>query len=90
MADYISATPDRLAASKKETQDKLDLLNLEISRLDNEANGTGNGGSKRRFEDSAFVEQSKEIVEGVRDAVKEGGLPSILRTALNLGLMMVF
>lgn len=51
---------------------KLEALNLEIARLGGGADGEGASGSKRRLDDSAFVEESREIVEGVRDAVKEG------------------
>lgn len=64
MAAYISAEPDRKASAAQAAQAKLDALNIEIARLDNT--------SKRRLDDHEFVEESRDIVEGVKDAVKEG------------------
>ncbi|KAK4694574.1 replication stress response regulator SDE2, partial [Phenoliferia sp. Uapishka_3] len=63
LAAYISAEPDRKAAAAQQAQAKLDELNQEIARLDNT--------SKRRLDDHEFVEESRDIVEGVKDAVKE-------------------
>lgn len=36
----------------------------------------GAGGQKRRLEDSKYVEESREIVSGVKDAVRAGALSS--------------
>lgn len=66
LAASIAAEPDRKAAAALATQAKLDALNLEIARLDTASHG------KRRLDDHEFVEASKDIVDGVRDAVKEG------------------
>ncbi|KAL8293180.1 hypothetical protein RQP46_000874 [Phenoliferia psychrophenolica] len=63
LAAYISAEPDRKASAALAAQEKLNALNLEIARLDNT--------SKRRLDDHEFVEESRDIVEGVKDAVKE-------------------
>lgn len=68
LAAYIQSAPDRAAAQAQQAQTKLDALNAEIARLD------GATSQKRRLDDHEFVEESKEIVEGVRDAVKEGEL----------------
>ncbi|KAK4051545.1 hypothetical protein OIV83_002685 [Microbotryomycetes sp. JL201] len=64
LAEYIQSAPVREQAQKAQAQAKLDALNAEIQRL------SGEGGQKRRLEDNEYIEQSKEIVEGVKDAVK--------------------
>lgn len=74
LASYLEAEPNRQAAAAQATQAKLDELNAEIARLDAAANGQGGGGGKRRLEDSAYVEQSRAMVEGVKDAVREAML----------------
>lgn len=68
LAAYIKSEPDRKAAAATAAQERLDALNQEIARLD------GQTGAKRRLEDTEYIEESREIVEGVRDAVKEGEL----------------
>ncbi|KAM0753800.1 hypothetical protein T439DRAFT_377941 [Meredithblackwellia eburnea MCA 4105] len=67
LAAYISSAPDRAAAQAQAAQEKLATLNAEIERLDAAASGS----NKRRLDDHKYVEESKGIVEGVRDAVKE-------------------
>ena len=71
LAAYLEAEPDRQAAASKATQAKLDELNAEIARLDAVSSGAG---GKRRLDDNAYVEQSRALVEGVKDAVKEAML----------------
>lgn len=70
LATYIQAAPLRESAARAVAQAKLEELNEEIRKLD--ANANGGGGVKRRLEDSKFVEESREMVEGVKDAVREG------------------
>lgn len=72
LAAYIKSEPDRKAAAATAAQERLDALNQEIARLDGET------GSKRRLEDTEYIEESREIVEGVRDAVKEGTFVAFL------------
>ena len=88
LADWIANEPDRQKLAAERAQARLESLNEEIRRLDaqvsgasgSEASGSGSGtgtaaqgpGAKRRLEDAEYVEKSREIVEGVRDAVKEG------------------
>lgn len=64
LAEYIQTAPQREAAQKAQAQAKLEALNLEIQKL------SGEGSQKRRLDDNEYIEQSKEIVEGVKDAVK--------------------
>lgn len=73
LAAYIQSAPDRATAAAQAAQAKLDALNLEIARLD------GATSSKRRLDDNEFVEESRELVEGVRDAVKEGEFAAVER-----------
>lgn len=68
LAEFIENAPVREAAAIKKSQDRLNELNEEIKMLD----GGGEAGNKRRLEDNDFIEESRELVEGVRDAVKDG------------------
>ncbi|BGP52118.1 hypothetical protein JCM10450v2_008089 [Rhodotorula kratochvilovae] len=103
LAALLEAEPDRLAAQALAKQKKLEELNNEIRRLEQQAgidssapaapvaSGSGSGsagedasrpavasgsaggsgvGGKRRLDDAKYVEESKEIVSGVKDAVK--------------------
>ncbi|KAM0789815.1 hypothetical protein ACM66B_006666 [Microbotryomycetes sp. NB124-2] len=64
LAEYIQSAPVREQAQKAQAQARLDALNAEIQKLSGESN------QKRRLDDNEYIEQSKEIVEGVKDAVK--------------------
>lgn len=86
MAAYIESQPLRAAHLQQEAQAKLDALNLEIQRLSTgqssleaaSGSASGMGGNKRQIlEDNEYVRESKEIVEGVRDAVKEGKMTGL-------------
>ncbi|GAA6058327.1 hypothetical protein JCM3770_003620 [Rhodotorula araucariae] len=104
LAALLEAEPDRLAAQALAKQKKLEELNNEIRRLEQQAgidssaaappvasgsgssaptdddaprpavpSGSGGGsgvGGKRRLDDAKYVEESKEIVSSVKDAVK--------------------
>ncbi|BGP28016.1 hypothetical protein Rt10032_c14g5352 [Rhodotorula toruloides] len=90
LAKLLESEPDRLAAAALAKQQKLDELNAEIKRLEQQAgidavqsgaveasgsgsapstSGAGGGGNKRKL-DAHYVEESREIVSGVKDAVK--------------------
>ncbi|KAK4056365.1 hypothetical protein OIO90_002508 [Microbotryomycetes sp. JL221] len=64
LAEYIQSAPQREQAQKAQAQAKLDALNEEIKKL------SGESSQKRRLDDNDYIEQSREIVEGVKDAVK--------------------
>ncbi|GJN94188.1 hypothetical protein Rhopal_007262-T1 [Rhodotorula paludigena] len=99
LATLLEAEPDRLAAAAQAKQKKLEELQAEIKRLEQQAGieqpvastssaaasgasagaeeraegkqaGGSGAGVKRRLEDSKYVEESKEIVSGVKDAVR--------------------
>ena len=44
------------------------------ARAYEDGHGDGPSGSKRRFDDTEYIEQSKELVDGVRSAVTAGTL----------------
>lgn len=69
IATYIETEPLRQQALKAASALKFETLNSEIARLDG---GESSGNVKRKLEDNTYVEESREIVTGVRDAVKEG------------------
>lgn len=83
LAKYLEGETDRKAAKAKAAAEKLEKLKAEIKRLDENLAGesaassggaggaTGASTSKRKLDDHEFVEQSREMVENVRDAVKE-------------------
>lgn len=120
LAALLDQEPDRLAAEALAKQKRLEQLNNEIRRLEQQAgvassasattpaagpvasgsasaSGSGSGigasassstgaksaagsagsgvGGKRRLDDAKYVEESKEIVSGVKDAVKAGAPP---------------
>ncbi|GAA5895668.1 hypothetical protein JCM8208_005294 [Rhodotorula glutinis] len=104
LADALENEPDRLAKEALAKQKRLEELNVEIRRLEQQAgvsaaaagpvaSGSGVGssggaaqdgarpapsaggaggavGGKRRLDDAKYVEESKEIVSGVKDAVR--------------------
>ncbi|KPV73173.1 uncharacterized protein RHOBADRAFT_55384 [Rhodotorula graminis WP1] len=110
LADALENEPDRLAAQALAKQKRLEELNNEIRRLEQQAGvaassssgsaaaggpvasgsgigsasgaaqdgarpapsagGSGAVGGKRRLDDAKYVEESKEIVSGVKDAVR--------------------
>ena len=78
----ISRLQRELDRANESIDDKLDKLEAEIKRLGGQ-DGTdpAASSSKRRLEDSAYIEQSKEINDNVKDAVRAGALrgsPSFL------------
>lgn len=76
LAAYLESEPARQAAARDTAKAKLESLNKEIERLNRQVDDKGEGpsaaGRKRRFEDNEYVEQSREIVENVKSAVKDG------------------
>ena len=132
LADALENEPDRLAAQALAKQKRLEELNAEIRRLEQQAGvaasssssagpvasgsgsgigssasgaaqdgarpapsaGGGAGGGKRRLDDAKYVEESKEIVSGVKDAVRAGAslsrllLPSASSRAPSLTLIL--
>lgn len=70
MADYIESEPIRKKAEQEAKKAKLEALEkkLGISK-DSDSASTG---QKRRFEDTEYLEQSQEIVDNVKSAVKAG------------------
>jgi tRNA C32,U32 (ribose-2'-O)-methylase TrmJ len=69
LAAYIESEPQRKAAAVAAQAEKVENLTNEINRLDH---AVGGGTNKRRLEDTKYVEESREMIEGVKDAVKEG------------------
>jgi len=73
LAAYIETEEDRKKALAEERKQKLEKLERSIQARTEDVEGDGSSiGKKRRLEDTEYVEKSKEIVEGVRNAVTAG------------------
>ena len=72
LAEYIEGEDVRKKAAAEARKEKLEKLERQIKAVDVDENGESSSGQKRRLEDTEYVEQSKELVEGVRSAVAAG------------------
>lgn len=69
MAAYLEAEPVRKKAAAEVAKAKLEQLERQLASSEELAEG-----KKRRFEDTEYLEQSREIVENVKSAVSIGML----------------
>ena len=78
LAEYIEAEPERKKAAAEAKAAKLEKLERKLGMA--EANANGESSKKRRLEDTEYIEQSQEIVDSVKNAVKTGTvyIPSAL------------
>ncbi|KAJ3825160.1 telomere stability and silencing-domain-containing protein [Lentinula raphanica] len=76
LAEYLESEPDRLAAKAEAQKAKLEALErrLGITGTDSASERPVDAvaGAKRRFEDTEYIEQSREIVDNVKSAVSAG------------------
>ncbi len=77
MAEYLEAEPERAAAKAEAQKAKLEALERKLG-IDPKSGTNTPGepatvaGKKHRFEDTEYLEQSKELVDGVKNAVSLG------------------
>lgn len=77
MAAYLESEPERVKAQQEARRAKLEKLE---KRLGLDANGkekamdgeSSASGAKRRFDDTEYLEQSRDIVDNVKSAVAAG------------------
>lgn len=88
LAEYLESEPERLAAKAEAQKAKLEALERRLG-IDNPSTGAGPSrtgsssseqpaklaGKKHRFDDTEYLEQSRELVENVKSAVSAGKLP---------------
>jgi len=72
LADYIEGEDQRKKAVSEARKQKLEKLERRIQAAEVNEDEPSGSGQKRRLEDTEYVEQSKELVEGVRNAVAAG------------------
>ncbi|EJD49645.1 hypothetical protein AURDEDRAFT_112473 [Auricularia subglabra TFB-10046 SS5] len=76
LATYMEAEPDRKKAAADARKAKLAALEKQLGIDPKNPNAQTDAepqvGQKRRFEDTKFLEETQELVEGVRDAVAAG------------------
>jgi hypothetical protein len=99
LAEYVASAPEREAAKREEAKARLTKLQEEIQRMDggntsgsdkasgsNAGASTSKAGVKRRLDDQKFVEESREMVDNVKNAVAAGELahPRSLDMYLNV------
>lgn len=81
LAEYIESEPERKAAKAEAQKAKLEALERKLGIDPKSGSGSNTPGSsdppvlagkKHRFEDNEYLEQSKELVEGVKSAVSAG------------------
>lgn len=82
LAEYLESEPERLAAKAEAQRAKLEALERKLGIDNNAASSSAPNpstssntpppvlaGKKHRFDDSEYLEQSRELSEGVRNAV---------------------
>ncbi|KAJ3557494.1 hypothetical protein NP233_g11727 [Leucocoprinus birnbaumii] len=79
LAEYLESEPERLAAKAEAQRNKLEALEKRLgiehkdtSRKPGEVSLEVVSGKKHRFDDTEYLEQSRELVDGVKSAVSAG------------------
>ncbi|KAJ7583637.1 telomere stability and silencing-domain-containing protein [Mycena floridula] len=83
LAEYLEAEPQRQAAKAEASKAKLEALEKKLGM-----NGSGDAAAaakKYRFEDTSYLEQSKDLVDGVKSAVSLALLKKKKKAKLNAG-----
>lgn len=85
LAEYLESEPERVAAKAEAQKAKLEALERKLGIDPSSGTNTPGepapaAGKKHRFEDTEYLEQSKELVDGVKNAVS-AGMCSFLRVA---------
>jgi hypothetical protein len=76
LAEHLEKEPERQKAAQEAKRAKLEALERKLG-----INGDGvadQAGKKHRLDDTEYIEQSREIVDSVKNAVKAGELLSSL------------
>ncbi|KDQ59050.1 hypothetical protein JAAARDRAFT_127591 [Jaapia argillacea MUCL 33604] len=68
LAEYMESEPDRKKVAAEQAKAKLEALEKKIAEP--------NPGAKRRFDDTEYMEQTREIADGVKSAVAAGLFPT--------------
>ena len=74
LAAYLESEPERIKARQEAQRAKLDKLERRLG-IDEDGKAREEGssaGAKRRFDDTEYIEQSKDIVDNVKSAVTAG------------------
>ncbi|CAE6442904.1 unnamed protein product [Rhizoctonia solani] len=76
MAAYLETEPERKKAAAEEKRAKLEALEKQLGITPGETSKDGESsaraGQKHRFDDTEYLEQSREITDGVKSAVAAG------------------
>lgn len=81
MAEYIESEPARKKAVADAQRAKLEALERQLG-IDSSSSGAGSSepgkvaGKKHRFDDTEYLEQSRDLVDGVKSAVAAGTFTS--------------
>ncbi|KAL5635075.1 hypothetical protein ACGC1H_002940 [Rhizoctonia solani] len=71
MAAYLEGEPERKKAAAEEKRAKLEALEKQLG-ITPDGESSVRAGQKRRFDDTEYLEQSREITDGVKSAVAAG------------------
>ena len=73
MADYIESEPARKKAQQEAQRAKLEALEKKLG-INKDGSGPSDplAGKKHRLEDTEYLEQSKDLVDNVKNAVTVG------------------
>jgi len=76
MATYLEGEPERKKAAAEEKRAKLEALEKQLGISEagpsQEGESSARAGQKHRFDDTEYLEQSREITDGVKSAVAAG------------------
>jgi hypothetical protein len=82
LAEYLEQEPARKKAAAEAQRAKLEALERKLG-IDGAAGSSSNGdptqvaGRKHRFDDNEYLEQSRELVDSVKNAVTAGQFSSL-------------
>ena len=72
LAEYLESEPERKKAAAEARKAKIEALERKLGMKDDGKGEGSSTGAKRRFDDTEFIEQSREIVDNVKSAVTAG------------------
>jgi hypothetical protein len=92
LAEYLEQEPARKKAAAEEQRAKLEALERKLG-IDGDVGSSSNGdptqvaGRKHRFDDTEYLEQSRELVDNVKSAVTAGQF-SHFRFFFSIGILL--
>jgi replication stress response regulator SDE2 len=91
LAAYLESEPERKKAASEARKAKIVALERQLGIESSSSKGNEGAGTKRRFDDTEYLEQSREIVDSVKSAVTAGisTLPVLSSVRLAIDMLVL-